>query len=139
MIDEKKLVDADKLIEDLTEWFSGKVTYCLEYGYDDLREDIEDCFDAFTDIIESQPKLSLENKTSDNDVTDTNVGRWIPCSKRLPNESGAYLVTANDYEPETVEAYYYSNTKVWGEIEGCDTWHNVKAWMEKPVPYKGDK
>lgn len=63
--------------------------------------------------------------------------KWIPCSERLPNESGAYLVTVNDYAPETVEAYYYSKTKVWGEIEGCDTWHYVKAWMPLPPAYEG--
>lgn len=62
--------------------------------------------------------------------------QWIPCSERLPDENGKYDVT------------------VWDEVIGLYTteWHfyngkftpfmnyrerNIKAWKERPEPYKG--
>ena len=57
-------IDEKKLIKDLLRWYSGKKQYCINYGYNDLLNDFEDCFDAFEDIIKAQPKL---------DVPDNNV------------------------------------------------------------------
>ena len=124
-IDEKKLIEKALDILEKWEFFYGQRAG-RELWSDKPKEvqdkDIED-FVRDLEIVRA-----AVNKTSD---------KWIPCSERLPNESGAYLVTVNDYAPETVEAYYYSKTKVWGEIEGCDTWHYVKAWMPLPPAYEG--
>ena len=66
------------------------------------------------------------------DVPERNVGKWIPVTERLPEESGKYLVCGGD--------------KIWI----CDFmclgitcgWYNdarnprVKAWMNIPKPYR---
>ena len=56
--------------------------------------------------------------------------RWIPCSERLPEENGRYLVTNSAWGAMEVDwnawvngAWLYSNTK-------------PIAWMPLPEPYK---
>ena len=61
--------------------------------------------------------------------------RWIPCSERLPEKEGRYLVTCSR----------------WGAWEvDWNIWHNkpnpswfweesVTAWMPLPEPYKEDE
>ena len=128
-IDEMKLV----------EWLLDKKYIIVDEDSTEMTEEFEkehqwelsrNCFvNEIVRHIINMPKLSLENKTSD---------KWIPCTERLPKKSGTYLITVYDYEPETVEAHYLHISKQWTEVEGFDTWHNVKAWMEKPEPYKGE-
>lgn len=60
---------------------------------------------------------------------------WIPCSKRLPEESGNYLVTYAD--GKVYDNYYHA-----GEEEWCNSISypfisihgEVKAWMPFPPP-----
>lgn len=57
---------------------------------------------------------------------------WIPCSERLPEKYGEYLVTATYIdEPYVTTDDYYSY--------GWDDWEEVTAWAEKPKPWKGKK
>ena len=68
------------------------------------------------------------------------VQRWIPCSERLPNESGDYLCTipldADETYTEVLTFYkgrFYEDDDEWGA-----TYHDdVLAWMPLPKPYKG--
>lgn len=70
--------------------------------------------------------------------------QWIPVSKRLPKESGIYLVTLKTdgvayLESEFPNGFVYVSTydaviMNWG-YGGKD----VIAWMPLPKPYKGDK
>ena len=62
--------------------------------------------------------------------------KWIPCSERLPEHGGCYLVT----EKISEECWFvglapYRST--------CERWfgdHEVTAWMPLPEPYKeGEK
>lgn len=78
-------------------------------------------------LIEAQPKISLENKTSD----------WIPVEEALPNEDGNYLVsgvwgsgkkTVGDCEFSVSDGYF----------DVC--WNfNVLAWQPLPKPYKSEE
>ena len=97
-----------------------------------LIERLQRCVDAsdnsnFTngllsaiDIVNQQPK----------------IGEWIPCSKRLPEYSGYYLVT---YSDTTVHECFYGIRK--GEAVGewekkyIDNDEDVKAWMDLPEPH----
>lgn len=56
---------------------------------------------------------------------------WIPCSERLPEKDGKYLVTRRSYiskKPEVTTAIFVSTTKEW--------YPNCNAWMPLPEPYK---
>ena len=58
--------------------------------------------------------------------------QWIPCSERLPDKKGNYLVTSKGC---TWVAYWFNNT--WWGIEKRCRWTDVEAWMPLPEPYKG--
>lgn len=51
--------------------------------------------------------------------------RWIPCSERLPEKHGGYLVTAKEG---------YVSTALW--VGSNEYWKNVIAWMPLPEVYK---
>lgn len=66
--------------------------------------------------------------------------KWIPCSERLPSESGDYLCTipldADETYTEVLTFHkgrFYEDDDEWGA-----TYHDdVFAWMPLPKPYKG--
>ena len=68
------------------------------------------------------------------------VQGWIPCSERLPSESGDYLCTipldADETYTEVLmfhKGRFYEDDAEWGA-----TYHDdVLAWMPLPTPYKG--
>lgn len=63
-------------------------------------------------------------------------GEWIPCSERLPSESGNYLITVADLrlghigEHTVTMADFYAKAKKWNSIV------DVYAWMPLPEPWK---
>lgn len=77
-----------------------------------------------------------------NDVTDTNVGSksgWTPCSEKLPEETGYYLVQLsrklpNEDYADRVVVLYNAEEKEFMCYEKL-----IKAWMPLPEPYKGGK
>lgn len=67
--------------------------------------------------------------------------RWIPCSERLPDKKGYYLVTRKNpkghvtrvrFNPEQVERGVYNSP--WGNGD-CD----ILAWMPLPDAYEEDE
>ena len=62
---------------------------------------------------------------------------WIPCSERLPEESGLYIVTNVGRWVEPVGTRYY-NIRADGGFWSGHPSDKVLAWMELPAPYKED-
>lgn len=67
---------------------------------------------------------------------------WIPCSERLPETLGEYLITAlsNPHKNRIVSAGYYNNRfKEFGTYRADASWEkwDVIAWMPLPKPWKG--
>lgn len=69
-----------------------------------------------------------------------NANKWIPCSERLPEEEGKYLVTGikgvvymAEYVTGTIKEQPIS---MWWRIGGSKS--NVIAWMELPPAYRGE-
>lgn len=63
--------------------------------------------------------------------------KWIPCSERLPEESGLYIVTNVGRWVEPVGTRYY-NIRANGGFWSGHPGDKVLAWMELPAPYKED-
>lgn len=69
--------------------------------------------------------------------------RWIPCSERLPEEDGQYLITVKyKHVNENYEDVYAEHGE-WYEgrwdmlCSGhCGEVEDIIAWMPLPVPYK---
>lgn len=111
----QRLIDADALIHKL------KTAIELGQKVDESVSELE----AVLDDVESMPTIEAEP-------------HWIPCSERLPEEKGEYLVT---YHP-----CYWDDVK--DEIRvgidtfrGRTTWAKKKhqrviAWMPMPEPYE---
>ena len=72
---------------------------------------------------------------------------WIPCSERLPEENGRYLVTypllinkpwisilwyGRPTFPETDHPCFYASDDEYGDVE----YNDVIAWAPLPEPYK---
>lgn len=67
------------------------------------------------------------------DGRNTNVGEWIPCSERLPDDFGLYLASYMDYTG------YHVNLLVFDPKEHFDVdfWkEEIDAWMPLPTAYK---
>lgn len=62
--------------------------------------------------------------------------QWIPCSKRLPEDSGRYLISVLDgVGRRTTVAPYQPRYKAW-TMTGRMAYWKVIAWMPLPEPYK---
>lgn len=82
-------------------------------------------------------------------------GEWIPCSERLPEEDGEYLVWMQwnfEEEPSYSIVNYDANAEAFGEWHeyfdsytmgslGSDfrSFERVFAWMPLPEPYEEEK
>ena len=58
---------------------------------------------------------------------------WIPCSERLPEEEGMYLITSNLFGSLEVQYVFYSENVQMFVCNGTPV-----AWMTLPEPYKGE-
>ena len=63
---------------------------------------------------------------------------WIPCSERLPNKYGQYLVTILIFGDKYVDILnfakgkFYESDDEWGDVDYTD---EVIAWTLLPIPY----
>ena len=118
------MIDEKKLIEDLEEVFKEHYYRLNKSGLSNELKRFINLQDRVAKVIFDQPKLSLENKTSD---------KWIPCSYRLPKENGEYRVTVQYYKLSNLSK---TSGKPKNEIvELCDgkwikaKFRKVVAWM----------
>lgn len=64
--------------------------------------------------------------------------KWIPCSERLPEEKGRYLITTKRFGDFVVDwNIFMIGTKI--IQEGWLYSGDVIAWMPMPEPYKGEE
>lgn len=92
-------IDADALI---TAVLKNAIDYAVVFGDSEMHR-------LLVQVIAHQPTIDIEPQ-------------WIPCSERLPEEKGEYLVT---YHP-----CYWDN--VWDDIKvGIDSFRGKTAWAKK--------
>lgn len=73
--------------------------------------------------------------------------RWIPCSERLPNTHGIYIVTrriSDRFECRNItDALYFDGSNTWNDDarvnHGRKYCADVLAWMPLPEPYKAEE
>lgn len=65
--------------------------------------------------------------------------KWIPCSERLPEKDGSYLVDLG-FRMEVI--YFVDGWNTFkdyaGKVHRESEIHGVKAWMPLPEPYEED-
>lgn len=112
-----------KLIEELEKWRGELNTENA------LNFVVYTILNTVIDITKYQPPA---------DVPDTNVGEWIPCSERLPEEPCIY--TVEDSSPYTVKKFGKPQRYVWKVLPySLEMYHRLVAWKPvDPEPYKGE-
>ena len=67
---------------------------------------------------------------------------WIPCSDRLPETSGRYLVSRTDYDGVNDKIVHFVEVldfNLYSELD-IEFWKtDVDAWQPLPEPWEGDK
>lgn len=120
----------EKLIERLEEY---KYTHLTERDSEQCQHCIEiDCevgMDCTFCVIDKA--IEIIKQLAEEYVPEINVGKWIPCSERLPESKGNYLVCSKDV---IWVANYFHNT--WWGIEKRCRWGDVEAWQPLPEAYK---
>ena len=122
------MIDEKKLIEERPEWLNPD---CV--GSEEYNKGWNACNKYWCNTIKRQPK----------------IGKWIPCSERLPKEPKTnpvlegknlelYLVTTEHGSNEQDKVYPFR--AFWNGVNFTDGWHilDVVAWMPLPEPYKGE-
>ena len=75
------------------------------------------------------------------DVPDTNVGKWILVSERLPEDKQVVLITNDKHNVRygKFRGTGFSNSDCNKWIWKNNTIETVIAWMPLPSPYKGEE
>lgn len=65
--------------------------------------------------------------------------KWIPCSERLPEHGGRYLISVLDgINRRTTVAPYLPRCKAWA-MNGRMAYWKVIAWLPLPEPYREEE
>lgn len=112
------MIDEKKLIEERPRWLNPDCA-----GNEEYNKGWNACNKYWCNTIKAQPK----------------VGEWIPCSERLPDESGTYIVNAIENNIIHVTfAKWMKRMKKW-ELTGSRSYWKVIAWQPLPEPYQPGK
>lgn len=65
------------------------------------------------------------------------VQEWISVYDRLPEESGMYIVTANDGHAQRVSFVQWQKKNRMWNLTGARSYWRVTHWMPMPQPPKG--
>jgi hypothetical protein len=104
------------------------------------------CIVEYEYPVDHKPPVKAEIILHGDSVTSTNVtsftdrphGEWIPCSERLPEENGKYLVCwRGEWGVNICFAEYSKCGKYWYDASEGSEYRGVTAWMPLPEPYKG--
>lgn len=91
---------------------------------------MEQEYDRESDLMKAL-KMAVESLGN-----DTNVGgKWIPCSERLPDKAGFYVVTKRQRSGE-IQVALGSYRLLFNEWSGNGNFKDVLAWLPLPEPYK---
>ena len=132
------MISRQKLIEELTDVIvkhtckpSGCQDCLCAFEYGIVEESCEEYLE-YHKLAEKIYNEFVINITNQQPPADN----WIPCSERLPDESGTYLVSIGNYNgvPKVWRMYF---TTV--EYPRWLTFYKVTAWMPLPEPYKGEQ
>ena len=81
----------------------------------------------------------LEEKITDHLIAHgVTVQEWVDVKDRLPQESGMYIVTANDGHAQRVSFVQWQKKNRMWNLTGARSYWRVTHWMPMPQPPKGE-
>ena len=66
------------------------------------------------------------------------VQEWVDVKDRLPEESGMYIVTANDGHAQRVSFVQWQKKNRMWNLTGARSYWRITHWMPMPQPPKGE-
>lgn len=112
------------------------------------RDDAIECLEKVKECLVLDDQMFVDCLIDDiKRIEPFNQGiNWIPCSERLPNSNGCYLVWRPHFwggEIGMPAICYFDGQNTWHDSYGVDFErtlqpNDVTAWMPLPDPYKGE-
>ena len=79
-----------------------------------------------------------ENRCINTSADVEPVQEWIPVTERLPEESGMYIITANDGHAQRVSFVQWQKKNRMWNLTGARSYWRVTHWMPMPQLPKGE-
>lgn len=117
-------VPDDLALRDLTAWLNG---------YAKCQNDILEVIGRYMEYHCNRAMITYATVTEKEPSSQPEL-QWIPCSERLPDHTGTYLVTTIVAVDKYVTTGWYSTKGGW-ICDGC----TVLAWTPLPEPYKEEE
>lgn len=115
----------------------GYCGICTIYSELDRDKIIDACKCAISAIQELQEYQKIGTLEEVREAVEKH--KWIPCSERLPEESGKYEVTALDAGRLIVtQVKWQPKLKSWN-LTGAMAYWKITAWKPLPEPYRPNK
>ena len=92
-----------------------------------VQEDCKDCAEATQNCIVKLQEQIAELRSAQ---------EWVSDSDRLPEESGMYIVTANDGHAQRVSFVQWQKKNRMWNLTGARSYWRVTHWMPLPEPPK---
>ena len=111
-----RLIDADAFKKILSE---HEMQNDKRRSFDDYACGAANAYEHASDLLDDMPTVERPHE------------EWIPCSERLPEEDGKYLVSMQSYVTKKLgvsTSIFVSTTK--------EFYPDCIAWMPLPEPYK---
>ena len=119
-----------KAYEEITNLESMEMTFTIEDA------DLDKLHDVLKDInVNECPWFEVQDKHGFK-AKYYREPHWIPCSERLPEESGMYLCTCADAGRLMVTLIKWQPKMESWNLTGARTYWKVLAWMPLPAPYQ---
>lgn len=117
-----------------------KMGYLVDSNGDTTRKDFEALKIAISAMNELQQYKYLGTLEEVRELEkERKKQEWIPCSERLPEESGKYEVTALDAGRLIVtQVKWQPKLKSWN-LTGAMAYWKITAWKPLPEPYRPNK
>ena len=94
-----------------------------------VQEDCKDCAEATQNCIVKLQEQIAELRSAQ---------EWVSVEDRLPEESGMYIVTANDGHAQRVSFVQWQKKNRMWNLTGARSYWRVTHWMPLPHPPKGE-
>ena len=115
----------------------------------DTGEIVENCFvlrpdkDTASIVALRAYASATDNETLAKDIYNwvgkgATVQEWISVKERLPEESGMYIVTANDGHAQRVSFVQWQRRNRMWNLTGARSYWRVTHWQPIPQPPKGE-
>lgn len=103
------------------------------------KEQIIDWFSPYGHFDKPIPFKTLVSDLRGMKATDVEpVQEWISVEDRFPEESGMYIVTANDGHAQRVSFVQWQKKNRMWNLTGARSYWRVTHWQPLPEPPKGE-